>query len=395
MTDKTDKDLLNELGVESGATTKPDLTPVEERIIAGFEDIQLFVDKNEKLPNPNADDIFERIYATRLGQIRNKDECVKILTAHDHQDLLTENNADALTDLKKLNDEALLSELGIETETITNDDDITQLRHIRSPEEIKAAEEIANRTKCEDFEKFKPIFDALASEIKLGLKQIRPFQDDASVAQGNIFILNGQQLYIAERGETFINDYGRRDSRLRVIYDNKTESNILMRTLTRALNKDENGRRITDPNAGPLFSEKISDDDKSAGTIYVCRSLSDNPYLKENKTIVHKIGVTSTSMERRLANAEHDPTFLMAKVEVVATYELFNIDRTKLEALLHKFFADAQLKIEIKDRFGKPVTPREWFCVPLNIIEQAIEMVKDETIVNHQYDAKKAEIIPN
>ena len=55
----------------------------------------------------------------------------------------------------------------------------------------------------------------------------------------------------------------------------------------------------------------------------------------------------------------------MADVEIVATYELYNINRTKLENLIHRVFDPARLDIEIKDRFGNPVIPREWFLVPL------------------------------
>lgn len=137
-------------------------------------------------------------------------------------------------------------------------------------------------------------------------------------------------------GEIFSNAQGRTDARLRVIFDNGTESNMLMRSLQRALHKDEAGRRITDPSVGPLFSDRSSDGDLASGTIYVLRSKSDHPVVEANRDVVHKIGVTGGSVERRMANAKLQPTFLMADVEIVATYELFNINRAKLENLLHR-----------------------------------------------------------
>ena len=168
-----------------------------------------------------------------------------------------------------------------------------------------------------------------------------------------------------------------------------------MRSLIRALNKDDSARRITDPQAGPLFTGEPEEGDEESGIIYVCRSLSDHPFIVEHQQVVHKIGITSTSLERRFANAEYDPTFLMAKVEVVATYELFNLNRSKLEKVLHRFFHDARLKIEIKDRFNNPVTPKEWFCVPLDVIEQAVNMIKDGSIVNHSYCVDSGVIRPD
>ena len=388
------QELLDELGIEVEAKPKSSHTPKQERIIAGFEDIQRFVGEKGHQPSHGADkDIFERLYATRLEQIRRQPECVELLQEQDYQNLLNGRDVAELARLDKSDNLDVLEELGIEIDAPA-DDDITALKHVRSPAEIKAAEEIGNRTVCEDFHLFKPVFDALSTEIKSGQRQIRPFKDDASVAQGNVFILNGQRLYIAERGETFTNDYGRPDSRLRIIYDNKTESNILMRTLTRALNRDENGRRVTDPEAGPLFTGEPDADDMASGTIYVCRSQSEDPFIAENRAIIHKIGVTSTSLEKRFANAEHDPTFLMANVEVVATYELYNVNRTKLENLLHKFFADAKLNVEITDRFGKKIKPKEWFMVSLDVIDEAIELIKSEEIINRRYSAKDAMIVP-
>ena len=171
----------------------------------------------------------------------------------------------------------------------------------------------------------------------------RAFELKAEIRPGSWFIVGGQKAYVAAAGETFTNAQGRTDARLRVIFDNGTESNLLMRSLQRALNKDEAGRRITDPVAGPLFSGKHAEDDQASGTIYVLRSKSDHPIVVANRELVHKIGVTNMDVPQRIAGARLQPTFLMADVEIVASYKLYNISRTKLENLIHRVFEPAAL----------------------------------------------------
>jgi len=165
---------------------------------------------------------------------------------------------------------------------------------------------------------------------------------------------------------------------------------FLLRSLQRALYKDETSRRVSEPSAGPLFSGEFEPDDLASGTIYVLRSTSDNPVVAANRDLVHKIGVTGGDIKRRIANAKLDPTFLLADVEVVATYKLFNINRTRLENLIHRVFGPARL--DIKDRFGQPVIPREWFLVPYFVIDEAIEMIRDGSIENFVYDPSLAKL---
>jgi hypothetical protein len=76
------------------------------------------------------------------------------------------------------------------------------------------------------------------------------------------------------------------------------------------------------------------------------------------------------------------------------TYSLFGMDPVKAENLLHRFFAEARLNIEIMDRFGKPFKPREWFLVPLDQITRAVEMLAEGSIILHRYDAKACAVVP-
>lgn len=362
----------------------------EERIIAGFEEIQRFVEQHGRAPQHGEErDIFERLYAVRLDRLRHLEECRAILVPIDHQKLLAGAEGGPSSPIDAMNDDELLAEL----EGAAGAADITELRHVRPAADKRAAEEIANRTPCNDFPKFKPLFEQVKRELDSGLRTTRPFQTMAEIKKGEFFIVGGQVAYVADVGEEFMTEYERRDSRLRVIYDNGTESDVLLRSLQRALHRDEAGRRIADPVAGPLFAGEAEDDDLASGTIYVLRSKSEHPLVAANREVLHKIGVTGGDVARRCANARLDPTFLMADVETVATYELYNINRTKLENLIHRVFDPARLDIEIKDRFGNPVVPREWFLVPLFVVDEAVERIKDGSITGYVYDPQTARLV--
>jgi T5orf172 domain len=290
-----------------------------------------------------------------------------------------------------LSDEELLATLGIEP---SEGGDVTQLVHVRSRDEIKAAEEIAQRTPCADFDQFKPLFEKVQQDLEAGERQTAKYGENAGVKKGDLFILEGQMVVVAEMGNEFVSDYGRPDRRLRVVYDNGTESDLLVRSLQRALYKDKASRRIVEPGFGPLFSEIEDESDLAAGYVYVLRSKSEHPFIVEHRDVVHKIGVTREDVKSRVANARKDPTYLLADVEIVASFKLANVNRIGLEALLHKFFASARLDLQLKDRFGSQVEPREWFLVPLPVIDEAIQRIKDATIGGFRYDTDSAGIVP-
>jgi hypothetical protein len=385
-----DEELLAELGVELETAKEGGRTPREERIIAGFEDIRRFVDAHGRAPRDGEDrDIFERLYAVRLDRIRESEECRALVAAMDRQGLLDKPLAASERLGDDLDDDALLAELGVEADV---SDDISVLKHVRSREEINAAEEIANRTRCADFDSFKPLFAQVQKDLDCGSRQTRRFQRDAEIKLGDFFILGGQKAYVAEMGEEFRTEQDRRNARLRVIFDNGTESNALLRSFQRALYKDDLGRRITEPDAGPLFTQTELAEGNESGTIYVLRSKSVHPTVAANRDVIHKIGVTGGDLDKRIANASLDATFLLAEVETIASYTLFNINRIKLENLLHRFFSAARMDLEIKDRFGIPVKPREWFIVPLPTIDEVVKRIQDGTIVKFEYDPASASL---
>lgn len=388
-------ELRDELADFAQPEKKGGRSPREERIIAGFEEIQRFIEKNGHPPRHGEDgDIFERLYAVRLDRLRALEECKTLLTPFDIQGLLIgAPNVDVVA-ADSIDEDALMAEL----EGAAGSSDITTLRHVRTSAEKREAEEIASREKCPDFEKFKPLFQQVQIDLESGVRTTRRFVKDAGflkadIQAGQFFILGGQTAYVAEVGELIKAPNGETDARLRVIYSNGTESDLLLRSLQRALYKDEAGRRITEPSAGPLFSGEKGDDDVASGTIYVLRSKSDHPVVAANRGVLHKIGVTGGDVARRIANAKLDPTFLMADVEIVATYTLYNIDRARLERLIHRIFDPARLDVEIKDRFGNPIVPREWFLVPRFVVDDAVEKIKDNTITGYTYDPATAQLV--
>lgn len=392
MAEMTDDDILAELGVDLAPKKVRARSPREERIISGFEDIAKFRDEHGRAPqHAEGRDIFERLYAVRLDRLRALPESRELLADLDVFGLLEGSETAVLGPVDDLDDAALLAELGIAAAPA---EDITQLRNVRSNSERKAAEEIASAERCEDFKAFKPLFDRIEADLASGTRVTRRFGRDAGIDQGDFFVLRGQLAYVAEMGDQTKAPNGQNDARLRVIYSNGTESNLLRWSLQRALYKDESGRRVTEPDAGPLFDNAQNEPDHlTTGMLYVLRSRSTHPAIAAHRELVHKIGITGGSVETRIASAPDDATYLLAGVDVVATYKLYDINRPRLEALIHRVLERVRFDVEIPDRFGKPVRPREWFLVPLSVVDEIVQRIGDGTIVGYTYDPTEAALI--
>lgn len=393
MSEIDDESLMRELepdfGVEDKVVGK---SALEQRVLAGFEEIERFVERNGRLPQHGEDrDIFERLYAVRLDRLRQSPEFRAVLKDADPRGLLGAAPVSVPAGAEELDDTELQAALG----DLAANNDVTNLVHVRSHEDRKAAEDVAQRQPCADFEAFRPIFDQVQRELESGERQTEVFRHNGKLEPGDLFILSGQKVLVAGAAAVTEKDYGREDQRLRVIFENGTESNLWLRSLQRALYKDDRNRRILVRTAEPatLFSEEIEDGDLASGTIYVLRSMSDHVFVAEHRNLIHKIGVTGGEVKPRISNAKKDPTYLLADVEVVAEYKLANINRKALEALLHKFFGGARLDMQLKDRFGFDVEPKEWFLVPLAAIDEAIERIKDGSLGRFRYDAESARLV--
>lgn len=390
MSEISDLDLLNELGVDLEVEKPKHYTASQARLVAGFEDIQKFVEEHGHAPQQGEErDIFERLYAVRLDRLRTNPEALELLSDLDSHGLLDEG---AAMETHEQADKELLAELGIE---VDEDDasDITKLRHVSPVAHRRAAEEIAGREVCRDFERFDPLFAQVREDLKTGMRITRESATQEDIKAGSFFIVKGQLAYVAEKGEEFkATGKNAMDARLRVVFDNGTESNLLLRSLQRSLYGEDRSRVITSPNAGPLFSGTVDEDDET-GTIYVLRSKSELPEILPIRDAILKIGVTGGEVKTRIAAAKTDATYLLGDVEIVDEYKLYNINRQKLEKMLHRIFADARLNVSIKDRFGNPFIPREWFMVTRDAVSEAVKLIQSGDIQTHHYDFKLAKFV--
>lgn len=382
-----DQDLLKQLGVGTTPAIELTYTAKEQRIIAGFEEIEQFYIKYQRIPqHGEQNSIFERLYAVRLDQIRSSKECRELLLDLDHHKLLEPSSTITPQDLDDFSLlEALLGRNDLQ-------DDLTLLKHVRTNKQKQIENETAQRIVCKEFDIYTPLFNLIQSELKSGKRKTIRCEKNGEILVGDLFILEGQITYVAEMGEKFIHSYGDVDARLRVIYDNGTESNLLLRTLQKNIYKNDTSRKITATDLGPLFANDINADDVESGTIYILRSLSEQPLIAKNRNIIHKIGLTKNELKKRLANAKKEPTYLLSEVAVVHTIKLANINRQKFESLLHQFFSKARLDLVIKDRFDQDIRPKEWFLIPLPAILTAIDKIMDGSLIDYHYDTNTASV---
>jgi hypothetical protein len=366
------------------------------RIAHDFEELNRFIDQHGFSPGEGPGDrklsVKERVLSMRLKSYRDSRLIAAQLKAHDRHALLVDearaahepSSVDEILDL----DDELLN---------TPSEDIFNLRHARP----KAArpDKVSERKPAKDFQDFKPLFDACVTDLVSGKRKSLKFANEQEINAGEFFILNGIMVYVAEVNDPHFRN-GKRNARLRLIFENGTEGENLLRSLATELYKDPSGRRISTPEAGPLFGAEATTESFAApkgrvtGCIYVVRSLSAAPEIAKLDGHLFKIGFTTGSFEDRIRTAKDDPTFLLAPVHPVRTYDAIDLNTNKFENLLHRFFGEARLNIEIKDRFGKPFKPREWFLLPLPVIEQAIPMLLDGSIIRYRYDAKDGIILP-
>lgn len=325
-----------------------------ERLVSSFEEINEFFVEHKRVPSKSKEDIIEFTLACRLQAIKNDTDKLATISKHDKHSLLAEQNLTTILAEDKL---GLLDE---------GDSSIFDLKHVS----VKSAKPdyIANRKKCEDFSRFAAKFAQCKMELASGQRKMVKFKRESSISQGEFFVLNGVMLYVASVGEKQ-KASGTSNPRLRCIFVNGTEGDMLLRSLASGLYK--NGRRIVA---------------KETGYIYVAQSLSDHPQIASLKNL-YKIGYATTSVKKRLRNTEKSSTYLYAPVELVAEFTCYNINPQKLEFLLHRFFSSCCLYVQINGDM-----PREWFIVPLPVIKQAIDLLLDGTITSYRYDYEAEEI---
>lgn len=379
--DKNDLlDLINDddLGLLDLEKKSVSATP-DDRLLEAFMEINEFFSVNNTEPKTGGD-INEHKLASRLKHIRENKEQKDFLSNYDTYKLLETKtrDIDTISDIFEDDDLDILS---IEDSSVFN------IKNVPKRKTLNSADFIARRKPCLDFSKFEQLFDEMRSLLHEKKKIIIPFEDREQIKKGTFFVLGGLVGFVQDIGDIAKNGQRKFNSRLRIIFENGTESNMFLRSLIDGLHANQ-GRIIADlqDNNG------INNGDSETGYIYVLKSLSDNPKIAITKNLF-KIGFSTTSVEERIKNAQQDPTYLMAPVSIVATYKCFNMNPQRFERLIHRFFSDSCLDIGITDINGNNYTPKEWFIVPILVIGNVIELIIKGEIVNYYYDKSTESII--
>lgn len=370
---------------------KPEISNVkseEDRLIDSFEEVNVFVDKNNRVPNSSS--MSEYSLLAKLRNFRKTDVTKNILKPFDRHNLLgyVEIEKTRITDVLNDDSSGLLD--------VDNELEIFKFKHTPKPQNRAKTDFSAKRKplKDEEFGRYEKMFQKIHQDLREGKRRIKAFKNVKKYLQeGGFYLLDGVLLYLekvnSDRGIKNLgkNTSRRKDGRTKTIFENATISNMLYRSLGKSLYN--NGKIITDLSNQKLFIDKVDGDadDISTGWIYVLKSKSSNTKISSIKNL-YKIGFSSTPVDERIKNAKNEATYLFADVETIVTYKIYNRNALKLENLLHNFFSSACLNIDLFNKQNQRITPREWFIVPLYVIEEAINLIINENIVNYKYNSK-------
>ena len=385
------KKILSEdpLGILKNQSVQPITT--DQRLKDSFEEINKFIDENGKEPIESAD-ITERKLFSRLKQLRKDFDKASILQDYDRHNLLSD-----VREIKSVDDILENDVLGLLDD---GPDNIFNLKNI--PKKKDKTDFVARRKPCKNFKDYEAKFKEIQKEIKEGKRKLI-LHKEHHLKEGNYFVLDGILLFLEKIDDPIIKEFNdktqgkrkRLDPRIRCIFENGMESNMYLRSLGKELYN--NGSTVIQSNeeAFKQFNEgfsTITDEDKATGNIYVLSSLSDKPEIQSIKDL-YKIGFSTTSVEERIENAENETTFLMAPVKIVSSYKTFNLNPQKFEDLIHQVFSTRRLDIKVADKEGNLKQPKEWYIVPIRVIEQAIELIINKQIQNYKFDHLQNKII--
>ncbi len=367
---------------------KPQKASPNERLQQAFLEIVEFTRANHREPSPESSEVVERKLGVRLEALRYSPEKIALLRDLDELGLLSQSRHNiSLEDL--LEPDGDLDPLGLLADA-TGLLDTSALPKSSRTQEIKG--DVAQRVRCHDFEQFEPLFSQKHEELAEGLSRLIPFRGVGTVRAGAFFILNGLMVFVAEVGDTgYLRDKsgdGRKRERLRLIFENGTESAMYRQSLAIRLTEGIGGYQIVTAESEFELAEDIA-----TGWVYILRSLSEDPVISSREHL-HKIGFTTKTVSQRIANATREPTYLMAPVEVIAEYRTYNVKAGSLEHLLHRVFADARLDISQVGPDGRMYDSTEWFEVPLDEINKAIELITTGEIIEFLYDSASQKLRP-
>lgn len=357
--------------------TKEHRLTTEDRLDRAFLEIAEFYRTHGRRPSSQTRNIAERRLGARLdGFLADQVRADAVADLDDFGLLTPESPPKSIDELLAHDDLDLLG----------GDDDIFDLTPLPSRIVTDKDVEVAKRKQARDFSQFENLFKVKHAELAAGDAVLRNFSGISTIRQGSFFVLGGVMLFVSEVGERDYKVSGgsyRSRERLRVIFENGTESSMYRTSLAIRL-AEQNGRAVV-PADHALSLDELGDADIETGHIYVLRSLSSDPQIAGLEDL-HKIGFSRTPVSQRIKNAIHEPTYLMAPVEVVADYRVYNMRPSALESLIHRVFSNVRLNLSQVGPNGEIYNPSEWFIVPINAIDQAIEMTVNGDITDFTYD---------
>lgn len=371
--------------LETKVKTIEEHSPKDRVLISSFEEINNFVEQNNREPRPEASNILEFKLYSRLKAIRSDSSKVKLLKPYDFHNLLNEN-------VREMTIEDVIADDSLGLLETDADADIYQLRHVRPSDRIKPSY-LSRRKICKDFSEYAEMFEEIHNQLCDKTRRLTIYSP-SHLVEGAFFVLNGVVLLLQSiegKKENFNFKSGDRirfDGRTRCIFDNGTESDMLYRSLDKALQLD--GYSISNYESNNVNQLEETDDDVLNGYIYVLKSK--RPDMQKISDL-YKIGHTTTTVQDRIKNAKNEPTYLCDEVIVVRTYKCLNIKSYNIEQTIQSFFNSVRLSVKLYDRANNVFEPKEWFTVPLDIIDEAISLMLNSTISNYIYDARIKQIV--
>ena len=360
----------------------------DERLLASFQEIVDFYEKNNNQePTPNPNNIAEYQLYSRLKNLRESEEKILALASVDKYNLLQSERQEINSIDDIFSDQTF--------DLLNNDSEgLFDFKHTPKDYERASAEFVARRNPCKDFYKYESLFKEVQKDLVNSKRKLIPF-NEKQLKEGAFFIHNGILLLLEKTFDLHEDRAGKLDGRTRIVFENGTESSMKFRSLGK--NLFNNGRAVTENidkvNEGFIENfSAITEEDEEAGYIYVLKSRSKDERITTIQNL-YKIGYSKTEVEERIKNAEKEPTYLMAPVDYIAGWKCFNMNPQKFEQLIHNFFGNSCLEIDVFDEKGKRFTPREWFIAPIEVIEQTIELIINGKVINYKYDAENMTII--
>lgn len=372
--------LLNVKAKKSSARTS------DERLASSFDEINDFIEKHEREPESNPGNITEYKLYSRLKSLREDEEKMMALEPQDKYGLFDVEKKE----FNSIDDIFEDDMLGIFDD---ENADLFEFKHTPKPDERAAADFVAKRKPCKNFQDYEDRFNEIHSDLASGERKMIPFKYE-HLKPENFYVHNGVVLYFESVDfnksiQTFKSGVHQRpDGRTKVIFENGTESNMMYQSLYKALQSSGKSILQNKKKVNEQFLESFNDiteEDKSSGYIYVLKSLSDDPEIALTQNL-YKIGYSKNPVPQRIKDAQNEPTYLMAPVELVSAYKCYNMNTQKFEQLIHNFFGASCLDVDVFDGNGRRHNPREWFIAPLDVIENAISLIVSGDLIYFKYD---------